>query len=49
MVDAHSRGIKLFKTSKAGQYYPTTVQKYQLDKLYNDGASAQELIEVLQK
>lgn len=49
MVDAHTKGIKLFKTSKAGHYYPTTVQKYQLDKLYNDGASAQELIEVLQK
>ncbi|HGM5577261.1 TPA: hypothetical protein ACKP8B_004118 [Serratia marcescens] len=48
MVDAHSRGIKLFKTSKNGHYYPTTVQKYQLDKLYNDGASAQELIEALQ-
>lgn len=48
MVDAHTKGIKLFKTSKAGHYYPTTVQKYQLDKLYNDGASAQELIEALQ-
>ncbi|MBH2758655.1 hypothetical protein [Serratia ureilytica] len=48
MVDAHTKGIKLFKTSKAGHYCPTTVQKYQLDKLYNDGASAQELIEALQ-
>ncbi|EPA6639113.1 hypothetical protein ACTVPA_09360 [Serratia bockelmannii] len=48
MVEAHTKGIKLFKTSKAGHYYPTTVQMYQLNKLYNDGASAQELIEVLQ-
>ncbi|MDS0826521.1 MULTISPECIES: hypothetical protein [Serratia] len=49
MVDAHTKGIKLFKTSKAGHYYPTTVQKYQLDKLYSNGGSAQEMIEVLQK
>lgn len=49
MVDAHTKGIKLFKNSKDGHYYPTTVQKYQLDKLYNDGGSAQEMIELLQK
>ncbi|MEN4047055.1 hypothetical protein P9A10_00285 [Serratia marcescens] len=49
MVDAHTKGIKLFKTSKAGHYYPTTVQKCQLDKLYSNGGSAQEMIEVLQK
>ncbi|HBV9082915.1 hypothetical protein QZQ56_17305 [Serratia marcescens] len=49
MVDTHTKGIKLFKTPKAGHYYPTTVQKYQLDKLYSNGGSAQEMIEVLQK
>ncbi|MBB1583217.1 hypothetical protein [Serratia sp. OS31] len=49
LVIANTKGIKLFKTSKDGHYYPTTVQKYQIDKLYNDGGSAQELIEVLQR
>lgn len=49
LVDANTKGIKLFKTSKDGHYYPTTIQKYQIDKLYNDGGSAQELIEVLQR
>ncbi|WP_413504117.1 hypothetical protein [Serratia grimesii] len=49
LVDANTKGIKLFKNSKDGHYYPTTVQKYQIDKLYNDGGSAQELIEVLQR
>jgi hypothetical protein len=49
LVDANTKGIKLFKTSKDGHYYPTKIQKYQIDKLYNDGGSAQELIEVLQR
>ncbi|MCS4317837.1 MULTISPECIES: hypothetical protein [Serratia] len=49
MVDANTKGIKLFKISKDGHYYPTTVQKYQIDKMYNNGASAQEMIEELQR
>lgn len=49
LVKAHSEGVKLFKEQKDGMYYPTPVQKYELDKMYNDGLSAQEMILALQK
>ncbi|MDH1372022.1 hypothetical protein [Enterobacter kobei] len=49
MVKAHNEGVKLFKHQKEGMYYPTPVQKYELDKMYNDGLSAQEMILALQK
>lgn len=49
LVKAHGEGVKLFKQQKDGMYYPTPVQKYELDKMYNDGLSAQEMILALQK
>lgn len=49
MVKAHNDGVKLFKQQKQGMYYPTPVQKYELDKMYNDGLSAEEMIIALQK
>lgn len=49
MVQAHKEGVKLFKSQKDGMYYPTPVQKYEIDKMYNNGLSAQEMILALQK
>lgn len=49
LVDAHSRGVKLFKVAKDGMCYLSPVQKYTIDKMYNNGASAEELIIELQK
>ncbi|QUY50337.1 hypothetical protein JK621_09405 [Serratia plymuthica] len=49
MVDAHTKGVKLFKNSKDGHCYLTPVQKYRIDKIYNDGGSAEEMIVLIQK
>ncbi|KDT75437.1 hypothetical protein AC59_1292 [Escherichia coli 3-373-03_S3_C3] len=49
MVEAHNNGVKLFKTAQDGMYYITPVQKYEIDKMYDSGLSAQEMITALQK
>lgn len=49
MVEAHSNGVKLFKNAEDGLYYLTPVQKYNIDKMYLDGLSAQEMIIALQQ
>ncbi|HAV1973381.1 TPA: hypothetical protein JG946_003741 [Enterobacter hormaechei subsp. steigerwaltii] len=48
-VEAHQRGVVLFKKAKPGEYYLTPVQKYTLDQMHNNGMSAQEMIQALQK
>lgn len=49
MVEAHSNGVKLFKTAQDGLCYITPVQKYEIDQMYDSGLSAQEMITALQK
>ncbi|MEN1922608.1 hypothetical protein [Enterobacter asburiae] len=49
MVEAHNNGVRLFKTAQDGLYYITPVQKYEIDKMYDSGLSAQEMIIELQK
>ncbi len=49
MVEAHNNGVKLFKTAQDGMYYITPVQKYEIDKMYDSGLPAQEMITALQK
>ncbi|ENT6811843.1 hypothetical protein [Enterobacter kobei] len=49
MVEAHNNGVRLFKTAQDGLYYLTPVQKYEIDKMYDSGLSAQEMIIELQK
>jgi len=48
-VEAHSKGVQLFKKQKEGHTYMTPVQKYNVDKMYNSGASVQEIIQFLQE
>lgn len=48
LVTAHKKGVRLFKATQDGHYYLTPVDKYEIDKLYDNGASAQEIIAVLQ-
>ncbi|EKN3401914.1 hypothetical protein AB5J03_001192 [Yersinia enterocolitica] len=49
MVEAHNSGVKLFRTTQDGLYYLTPVQKYEIDKMYDSGLSAQEMVTALQK
>ncbi|HED1423563.1 TPA: hypothetical protein R4S80_000308 [Klebsiella michiganensis] len=49
LVDAHNKGVKIYKAAQDGMYYLTPVQKYEIDKMYNNGLSAQEIIIALQK
>ncbi|UCQ36768.1 hypothetical protein [Edwardsiella piscicida] len=49
MVEAHNSGVKLFRTAQDGLYYLTPVQKYEIDKMYDSGLSAQEMVTALQK
>ena len=48
LVTAHKKGVRLFKVAQVGHYYLTPVDKYEIDKMYDNGASAQEIITVLQ-
>ncbi|HFE3480338.1 TPA: hypothetical protein ACF3IV_000662 [Enterobacter hormaechei] len=48
-VEAHQKGVELFKKAKVGEYYLTPVEKYTIDQMHNNGMSAQEMILALQK
>lgn len=48
MMEAHNRGVKLFKAAEPGLTYLTPQQKYEMDMMYTNGKSAQEMIEALQ-
>jgi len=48
LVTAHKKGVRLFKAAQDGHHYLTPVDKYEIDKMYDNGASAQEIIAVLQ-
>ncbi|MCU7365980.1 hypothetical protein N5E15_05055 [Pantoea stewartii] len=48
LVTAHKEGVRLFKAAQDGHYYLTPVDKCEIDKMNDNGASAQEIIAVLQ-
>ncbi|MEE9654131.1 hypothetical protein V4836_08160 [Kluyvera ascorbata] len=48
MMEAYNSGVKLFKTTEPGLTYLTPLQKYEMDQMYTNGKSAQEMIEALQ-
>lgn len=48
-AQAHKNKIELFKKKKEGHTYISEVQKYQIDRLYDIGGSAEEMIIALQK
>ncbi|MGX4990652.1 hypothetical protein [Enterobacter kobei] len=49
MVEANNKGVKLFKEAEEGKHYMNPVQKYQFDKMYDNGASLEEMIAELQR
>lgn len=48
LVEADKAGVKLFKKKEEGHDYMEPSQKYQLDKMYNDGKSIQEMMAYMQ-
>jgi len=48
LVEADSQGIRLFKKKEEGMYYLSPVQHYEMDKMQDEGLSAQEMIKRLE-
>ena len=49
LPDAHDNGTNLYKKQQQGMTYLHPKQKYEIDKMYNDGISIEEIMSKLQE
>lgn len=47
LVDAHSQGMKLFKTAEEGKHYMNEEQQYQIKFLIEEGVATEDLLDAL--